>query len=101
MTSANPGVEYAPLLSIGPPQPNTRPQSGLKRIFVGPHGLRAAWPLLIFLAIIGVPAAGLFLISCAAAVRRGIAAVKLGPDNGQTGTNACRVGRLLPLNAQQ
>jgi hypothetical protein len=35
----------------------------LTRIFTGPNGLRAGWRLLIFLALLGLPAAGLFAIA--------------------------------------
>jgi len=44
-------------------QPGPRPTSALNSIFVGPNGLRAGWRLLIFFAIIGVPATGLFFIA--------------------------------------
>jgi uncharacterized protein len=71
MTSAKPGAGDAPLLSIEPSQPSPRPQSGLKPIFVGPNGLRAGWRLLIFLALLGVPAAVLVVIARASGGDRG------------------------------
>jgi len=42
-----------------PPAPNSSPQmsggsSGLRKIFVGPNGIRAGWRLLIFLAVVAV-----------------------------------------------
>jgi uncharacterized protein len=39
------------------------PTSRLTPIFSGPNGLRAGWRLLIFLALLGVPAAGLFALA--------------------------------------
>jgi len=55
MTPANPvkAAEYAPL-STGPLQPGFHPTSGLKRIVVGPNGLRAGWRLLIFAVLVVV-----------------------------------------------
>lgn len=56
-------AEDTPLLSTGPIQPSSRPTSGLKSIFAGHNGLRAGWRLLIFLALLGVPAAVLVVIA--------------------------------------
>jgi uncharacterized protein len=39
------------------------PTSRLTLIIAGPNGLRAGWRLLIFLALLGVPAAGLFAVA--------------------------------------
>jgi membrane protease YdiL (CAAX protease family) len=55
--------EDAPLLSTEPIQPSARPTSGLKSTFAGPNGLRAGWRLLIFLALLGVPAAVLVAVA--------------------------------------
>jgi membrane protease YdiL (CAAX protease family) len=65
MTFANrlKAAEDTPLLSTGPFQLSSHPTSGLKPIFAGPNGLRAGWRLLIFLALLGVPAAGLLAIA--------------------------------------
>jgi membrane protease YdiL (CAAX protease family) len=45
-----------------PSQPRSRPTSGLKRIFVGPNGLRAGWRLLIFVTLVVVLLGGFVLI---------------------------------------
>jgi len=52
-----------PSLSTGPIQPSSHPSSGLKSIFAGHNGLRAGWRLLIFFALLGVPAAVLLVIA--------------------------------------
>jgi membrane protease YdiL (CAAX protease family) len=56
-------AENTPLLSTGPIQPSSHPTSGLKSIFAGHNGLRAGWRLLIFLALLGVPAAVLVAVA--------------------------------------
>src|SRR5215469_6348603 len=50
-------------LSTGPVQPGSHLSSGFKSIFAGQNGLRAGWRLLIFLALLGVPAAVLLVIA--------------------------------------
>lgn len=56
-------AEDTPLLSAGPIQTSSRPTSGLKSIFAGHNGLRAGWRLLIFFALLGLPAAVLVVIA--------------------------------------
>src|SRR5262245_15959887 len=65
MTFANQpkAVEDASPLLTKPFQPSLRPTFVLNSIFVGPSGLRAGWRLLIFLVMLGVPAAVLFAVS--------------------------------------
>jgi uncharacterized protein len=56
-------AEDTPSLSTGPIQPSSHPSSGFKSIFAGHNGLRAGWRLLIFLALLAVPAAVLLVIA--------------------------------------
>lgn len=66
MTFANrlKAAKHAPLL-LTESRSGSRPDPayGLKPIFFGPNGLRAGWRLLIFLALLGVPAASLLFIA--------------------------------------
>jgi uncharacterized protein len=56
-------AEETPILPTKPLRARFHLTSGLKPIFTGPSGLRAGWRLLIFLALLGVPAAGLLAIA--------------------------------------
>jgi membrane protease YdiL (CAAX protease family) len=64
MTFANQlkSAENLPVLSTEASSPSPRLASGLKPIFVGPHGLRAGWRLLMFLALFAVLFGGFVLI---------------------------------------
>ena len=64
MTFANQlkSAENLPVLSTETSSPSPRLASGLKPIFVGPHGLRAGWRLLMFLALFAVLFGGFVLI---------------------------------------
>jgi len=55
--------EDMPSLSTGPVQPGSHLSSRLRSIFAGQNGLRAGWRLLIFLALLSVPAAVLLVIA--------------------------------------
>src|SRR5579864_2126883 len=56
-------AEETPILTTKPLRACFHLTSGLKPILAGPNGLRAGWRLLIFLALLGVPAAGLLAIA--------------------------------------
>lgn len=56
-------TEETPVLPSKPLPARFHPTSGLATILSGPNGPRAGWRLLIFLALLGVPAAGLFAIA--------------------------------------
>lgn len=58
----------APVASPNPPTPEGTPESpapepgSLRRVFMGPQGLRAGWSLTIFSGIVGVPVTAIYLI---------------------------------------
>jgi hypothetical protein len=56
-------TEETHVLPTKPIQARFHPRSRLAPIFSGPNGLRASWRLLIFLALLGVPAAALRAIA--------------------------------------
>jgi uncharacterized protein len=56
-------TEETPVLPTKPIPARFQPRFGLAPIFSGPDGLRAGWRLLIFLALLGVPAAALRAIA--------------------------------------
>ena len=64
MTIANrlKAAENLPVLSTESFQPSSHPTFGLKRIFVGPSGLRTGWRVLMFIALFGVLLGGFVLI---------------------------------------
>jgi uncharacterized protein len=64
MTFANPGkvAENLAVASTESFQRRSRSKLGLKRIFIGPNGLRAGWRVLLFTALLAVLLGGFVLI---------------------------------------
>jgi membrane protease YdiL (CAAX protease family) len=53
----------APLVQTEPSRLSTHPASGMKRVIVGPNGLRAGWRLLLFVVLVVVMLGSFILIS--------------------------------------
>jgi membrane protease YdiL (CAAX protease family) len=64
MISANPvkDAETLPVLQTESVQTSSLPMSSLKKIFMGPNGLRAGWRVLMFIALVAVLFGGFVLI---------------------------------------
>jgi hypothetical protein len=64
MISTNPvkAAENLPVLSTESFQPIPQPTFGLRRVFVGPNGLRAGWRVLMFITLLAVLFGGFVLI---------------------------------------
>jgi len=64
MTFANPlkTAENLPVMSTEASQPSSRLTLGVKPMFVGPHGLRAGWRVLMFLTMFGILFGGFVLV---------------------------------------
>lgn len=55
-------AENRPVVSTESFQPSSHPTFGLKKLFVGPNGLRAGWRVLMFIALFAVLLGGFVLI---------------------------------------